>query len=110
LPNDDAENFEVDARVICQDSSPTNAPPTSEEQSEEEITDSMGKNSVILLSKVVLHTVSQTKDLQQSIFNKSNCERILELLFERVQKFSEKYNDAWNAVKRNNPALFNKDF
>ncbi|MDR1890670.1 MAG: phage protease [Puniceicoccales bacterium] len=110
LPNDDAENFAVDARVNCQDSSPTDAHPASEEQSGEEITDSMGENIVILPSKVVLHTVSQTEDLKQSIFNKSNCERILELVFERMQKFSEKYNDAWNAVKRNNPALFNRNF
>ncbi|MDR2737485.1 MAG: phage protease [Puniceicoccales bacterium] len=56
--------------------------------------------------QIVLHTVSQTEDLRQQFSNKSNCERILNLVFDRMQKFSERYNDAWMAVKRSNSALF----
>jgi hypothetical protein len=65
LPNDDAENFEVDTRVNCQDSSQMDAHPASEEQSGEEITNSMVENIIILPPKVVLYTVSQTEDLKQ---------------------------------------------
>jgi hypothetical protein len=55
---------------------------------------------------IPLHTVSQTSDIGGQTFGKSRCEKILQLVFERMQKFSEKYGDAWLAVKRSNPALF----
>jgi hypothetical protein len=53
-----------------------------------------------------LHTVSQTENLPVHGPGRSNCERILALVFERMGKFSESYGDAWIAVKRSNPALF----
>ncbi|MDR2628430.1 MAG: phage protease [Puniceicoccales bacterium] len=110
-PGDDsAKNFEIDGQENYQDINSENILPEGEEESGQQVTDSTDEDILILPSQIVLHTVSQTEDLKQSIFNKSNCERILELVFERMQKFSEKYNDAWNAVKRNNPALFNKNF
>jgi hypothetical protein len=59
---------------------------------------------------IVLHTVSQTDDLRPQSFEKMKCKQILDLVFERMQRFSEKYGDAWMAVKRSNPALFNKNF
>ncbi|MDR2737382.1 MAG: phage protease [Puniceicoccales bacterium] len=60
--------------------------------------------------EIALHTVSQTDDLWQCVAEKSSREKILELVFERMHKFSEQYNDAWMAVKRGNPALFHKNF
>ncbi|MDR2776495.1 MAG: phage protease [Puniceicoccales bacterium] len=105
------ENFAIDGQENCRDVSSENIFLESEEdQPGQQVTDSVDEDILILPSQIILHTVSQTEDLKQPIFNKSNCERILELVFERMQKFSEKYNDAWNAVKRNNPALFNKNF
>ncbi|MDR3143893.1 MAG: phage protease [Puniceicoccales bacterium] len=55
-----------------------------------------------------LHTVSQTENLAANGDGKSNCEKILALVFERMGKFSENYGDAWMAVKRSHPALFTK--
>ncbi|MDR1414150.1 MAG: phage protease [Puniceicoccales bacterium] len=57
-----------------------------------------------------LHMVSRTEGLKQSTCEKSNCEKILELVYQRMQKFSEAYGDAWIAVKRSSPALFRKNF
>jgi hypothetical protein len=109
--NGSVENFEIDGQENNQYVNPENILPESkEEQPGQQVTDSVDENILILPSQIVLHTVSQTEDLKQPIFNKSNCERILELVFERMQKFSEKYNDAWNAVKRSNPTLFDKNF
>jgi hypothetical protein len=108
--NGNVGSFAANREKNYQDLGPMDALQTNEEQSTEEEIISMEKNMVVLPSQIVLHTVSQTEDLKQPIFNKSNCERILELVFERMQKFSEKYNDAWNAVKRSNPTLFNKNF
>ncbi|MDR1457884.1 MAG: phage protease [Puniceicoccales bacterium] len=109
--DDGMKSFEIDGQENCQAIDSENTPPEGEEeQPGQHVTDSVDENVLILPSQIVLHTVSQTEDLKRSIFNKSNCERILALVFERMQKFSEKYNDAWNAVKRNNPALFNKNF
>ncbi|MDR1528133.1 MAG: phage protease [Puniceicoccales bacterium] len=109
-PGDDSvKDFVTDSPRNCQDVSSENILPGSKKQPGQRATDSVDEDILILPSQIVLHTVSQTEDLKQPIFNKSNCERILELVFERMRKFSEKYNDAWNAVKRNNPALFNKN-
>ncbi|MDR2432228.1 MAG: phage protease [Puniceicoccales bacterium] len=112
LPDDnDVKDFEIDGQKNRQTVSSENIfLEREEEQPKQQVTDSADENILILPSRIVLHTVSQTEDLKQPIFNKSNCERILELVFERMQKFSEKYNDAWNAVKRNNPTLFNRNF
>jgi hypothetical protein len=111
LGNDGVKSFEIDGQENCQAIDSGNIlPKGEEEQLGQQATDSVDENILILPSQIVLHTVSQTEDLKHPIFNKSNCERILELVFERMQKCSEKYNDAWNAVKRSNPALFKKNF
>lgn len=110
LGDDSVKSFVTDGQENCQNINSEDILPGSEEkQPGQRAMDSVDEDFLILPSQIVLHTVSQTEDLKQPIFNKSNCERILELVFERMQKFSEKYNDAWNAVKRNNPALFNKN-
>jgi hypothetical protein len=59
---------------------------------------------------IQLHTISQTADIGKRDFDKTRCEKILTLVFERMKHFSEKYGDAWIAVKRANPALFQKNF
>lgn len=68
------------------------------------------KVSPALPKKIVLHTVSQTETLLARNAQMANKERILRLVFDRMQKFSENYGDAWMAVKRSNPALFQKHF
>jgi hypothetical protein len=72
--------------------------------------DGSGECTVDRLGSGALRTESQTRDLWRHSVDKSNCERILELVFERMKNFSERYNDAWMAVKRRHPSLFNKNF
>ena len=57
-----------------------------------------------------LHVISHTKELAHHDFQMSDGDKILELVFSRMNNFSEKYTDAWIAVKRNNPSLFYKNF
>jgi hypothetical protein len=64
------------------------------------------ESSLAQPGRVALHTVSQTESLRMKNANESNCEKILELVFERMKIFSERYEEAWMAVKRKNPALF----
>ncbi|MDR1433090.1 MAG: phage protease [Puniceicoccales bacterium] len=63
-----------------------------------------------LQKKIILHTVSRTDALVARDACAASRERILRLVFERMQKFSENYGDAWMAVKRTNPELFQKHF
>ncbi|MDR1414079.1 MAG: phage protease [Puniceicoccales bacterium] len=57
-----------------------------------------------------LHVTSKTEGLGRSRFDRSNGEKILALVYERMMKLSENYADAWMAVKRGNSSLFYENF
>lgn len=59
---------------------------------------------------ITLNTTSQTSNLATSQYDRSNGEKILAMVHDRMKSFSESYTDAWMAVKRAHPSLFYKNF
>ncbi len=59
---------------------------------------------------VTLNTTSQTSNLATLNHDSSNGEKILAMVHDRMQSFSENYTDAWMAVRRLHPSLFYKNF
>lgn len=59
---------------------------------------------------ITLNTTSQTSNLATATTDRSNGEKILSMVHDRMKSFSESYTDAWMAVKRAHPSLFYKNF
>ena len=59
---------------------------------------------------ITLNTTSQTSNLATVTNDRSNGEKILSMVHDRMKSFSESYTDAWMAVKRQHPSLFYKNF
>ena len=56
--------------------------------------------------KLLLPETSMTEHLNTRLSEKPKGEKILQLVFDRMQQSSESYTDAWNTIRRLYPNLF----
>ncbi|MDR2201121.1 MAG: phage protease [Puniceicoccales bacterium] len=89
-------NFAIDRGLIL--------PNESAQWKEKYIADPRGTSNELLSHSCPLNTTSKTEHLRS--INYVGRDRILALVSDRMERYGENYNDAWNAIKKSHPALF----